>query len=79
MRLSELQTKKIISVTDGKNIGNIIDINILENGNIDSLVLEGSRNFFSLNKELDTKIMWKDITKIGEDVILVKTNKNEQL
>ena len=79
MRLSELQTKKIISVTDGKNIGNIIDINILENGNIDSLVLEGTRNFFSLNKELDTKIMWKDITKIGEDVILVKTNKNEQL
>ena len=77
MRLSELQTKKIINITDGKNIGSIIDINILENGNVESLVLESSRSFFSLNKELDTQVMWKDITKIGEDVILVKTNNYE--
>lgn len=74
MRLSELQSKKIISVTDGKNIGNIIDINILDNGNIDSLIIESSKGLFSLNKELDTQVQWKDITKIGEDVILVKTN-----
>lgn len=74
MRLSELQTKKIISVTDGKNIGSIIDINILESGNVESLILESSKGLFSLNKELDTQVQWKDITKIGEDVILVKTN-----
>lgn len=74
MRLSELQTKKIINVTDGKNIGSIIDINILENGSVESLILESSRGFFSLNKEVDSQILWKDITKIGEDVILVKTN-----
>lgn len=72
MRLSELQSKKIINITDGKSIGNIIDINIQESGNIESLVLESTRSFFSLNKELDTYILWKDITKIGEDVILVK-------
>lgn len=77
MRLSELQTKKIISVTDGKSIGSIIDVNILENGMVDSLVLESSKNFFSLNKEIDTQITWGNITKIGEDVILVKTNPNE--
>ena len=77
MRLSELQTKKIISITDGKNIGNIIDINIHESGNIESLVLESTKKIFSLNKELDTHILWKDITKIGEDVILVKTSNNE--
>lgn len=76
MRLSELQTKKIISVTDGKSIGSIIDVNILENGMVDSLVLESSKNFFSLNKEIDTQITWENITKIGEDVILVKTNPN---
>lgn len=77
MRLSELQSKKIINITDGKNVGSIIDINILENGSVESLVLESSRKLFSLNKELDSQIMWKDITKIGEDVILVKTNINE--
>lgn len=77
MRLSELQTKKIIDIKDGKNIGNIIDINIMDNGQVESLVLETSRGFFSLGKELDNKVSWKDITKIGEDVILVKTNPNE--
>lgn len=77
MRLSELQTKKIINITDGKNIGNIIDVNILENGTVESLILEGTRSFFSLNKEIDSQIFWNDITKIGEDVILVKNNPHE--
>lgn len=76
MRLSELQSKKIIDITDGKNIGNIIDINIKEDGNVESLVLESTKSIFSLNKELDKNILWKDITKIGEDVILVR-NSNE--
>lgn len=77
MRLSELQSKKIISITDGKNIGTIIDVNIQETGAIESLVIESQKSFFSLNKELDTLINWKDIHKIGEDVILIKTNGNE--
>ena len=64
MRLSDLQTKKIISITDGKNIGTIIDVNVLENGSIESFVIESSRNFFSLNKEIDTQILWKYIAKI---------------
>ncbi len=72
MRLSDLQTKNIVNVVDGKNIGNIIDVNVLENGSIESLVIEANKNFFSLNRESDTEIKWKDITKIGEDVILVR-------
>ena len=59
-------------MVDGKNIGNIIDVNVLENGSIESLVIEANKNFFSLNRESDTEIKWKDITKIGEDVILVR-------
>lgn len=74
MRLSELQSKKIINITDGKNVGSIIDIKILENGTVESLIIESSRSFFSLNKETDAEIPWKNITKIGEDVILVKNN-----
>lgn len=77
LRLSDLQTKKIINVNDGKNVGNIVDINIYENGSIESLIIESSKRIFSLNKELDIHIYWKDITKIGEDVILVKTGNNE--
>lgn len=73
MRLSELQTKKIINITDGKSMGNIIDVYVHENGSIESFVIESNKNFFSLNKENDIKIEWKNITKIGEDVILVRT------
>ncbi len=72
LRLSDLQNKKIISITTGRNIGNIIDVDIHEDGRIDSFVIEQSRNFFSLNRESDTRVLWKDITKIGEDVILVQ-------
>ena len=72
MRLSDLQTKSIVSINDGKNIGSIIDANINNDGTIESLVIEANKTFFSLCRENDTEINWKDITKIGEDVILVK-------
>ena len=72
MRLSELQEKKIISILTGKNIGTIIDIEINNTGNIDSLIIEQGRSLFNINKESDIKVSWEDITKIGDDVILVK-------
>lgn len=73
MRLSDLQTKYIVNVQDGKNIGNIIDAKIDEmTGSIVSLVIEPNKNFFSFTKgKIDTEIDWKSIEKIGEDVILV--------
>ena len=74
MRLSDLQNKNIVNILDGKNIGNIIDVKIDEsNGEIQSLIIEPSKNVFSFfNKNMDTEIRWENITKIGEDVILVK-------
>lgn len=73
MRLSDLQSKNLVNMTDGKNIGNIIDVKINEaTGNIDSLIIESKGAMFSfLNKDMDVEISWTDIKKIGEDVILV--------
>jgi len=73
MRLSDLQTKYIVNVKDGKNIGSIIDVKINEeNGSIVSLVIEPNKNLFSFSKgKIDTEINWNSIEKIGEDVILV--------
>lgn len=73
MRLSDLQNKNIVNVIDGKNIGNIIDVNINSDGTVESLIIENNKNLFSFNRDLDKEIIWKDITKIGEDVILVNT------
>jgi YlmC/YmxH family sporulation protein len=73
MRLSELQEKDIINVSDGKKIGNIIDICVDENGNMDSLVVENYKflvSKFTSNKEIEIK--WNQIEKIGQDVILVR-------
>lgn len=74
MRLSDLQNKDIVNIMDGKNIGNIIDVNIDEkSGNILSFVIEPNKNFLSfLNRGKDTEIKWNCISKIGEDVILVR-------
>jgi len=76
MRLSDLQNKNIVNVNDGKNIGNIIDVRINEtDGSILALVIEPNKKFFSFSsKGNDTEIDWKNITKIGEDVILVNIN-----
>lgn len=74
MRLSDLQNKDIVSIVDGRNIGNIIDVKINpETGFISSLVVEAGKSFGKIfNKDMDTEVKWEDITKIGEDVILVK-------
>ena len=68
MRLSELQNKNLVNVSNGKNIGNIIDVNIdYQSGNIKSFIIEST----FLNKDNDMEVKWNDIQKIGEDVILV--------
>lgn len=72
MRLSELQSKKIINIINGSNFGNIIDANISSDGKIESFVIDQGRGIFSLNKESDLKVEWGQIVKIGEDVILIK-------
>ena len=72
MRLSDLQTKTIVNVADGKNIGSIIDANIDSSGNIESLVIQASKKILSFSsKDDDMIVMWKEINKIGDDVILV--------
>lgn len=71
MRLSDLQTKTIVNVKDGKNIGSIIDANINSDGNIESLVIESQKKIFSFSKDNEMIIRWKEINKIGDDVILV--------
>ncbi|MCI8347763.1 MAG: YlmC/YmxH family sporulation protein [Bacilli bacterium] len=76
MRLSDLQSKNIVNVLDGKNVGSIIDVNVNEMGQVESLVIENSKKFLSFSKDEETIVFWKDITKIGEDVILVNKNNN---
>lgn len=72
MRLSELQSKDIVT-TDGKLIGNIIDVEIVD-GKIKNLIAEKSKFLVSLFSSKDEfEIKWEQIKTIGDDVILVTT------
>ena len=55
MRLSELQNKNLVNVSNGKNIGNIIDVNIdYQSGNIKSFIIESKGSILTfLNKDID--------------------------
>lgn len=72
MRLSDLQSKDIVNINDGKRVGRIIDADITLEGVINYLVIEerkGLRNFISQNAE--TNVNFSQIKRIGTDVILV--------
>lgn len=72
MRLSDLQHKDVINIIDGSKIGNIIDIKIDSQGNMEGLIIEKSKFLISMftNKN-EIEVKWSQIEKIGEDVILV--------
>lgn len=73
MNLSDLTEKEIIDISTGKRMGTIIDIVINANGTIIKLILEDkktTRKLFSPSKE-DIYLDWKQIIKIGDDIILV--------
>lgn len=71
MRLSDLQTKEIINMTTGKRLGLIIDVIINAEGNIKSLILE-EKKMKRLSSREEYELGWKQIAKIGDDIILVK-------
>ena len=68
MRLSDLQSKDVINISDGKCIGNIID------GKAIVLLVEKYRFFVSFFSNNVIEIKWNQIKKIGKDVILVSIN-----
>lgn len=71
MLLSELQTKDIINVNNGYNLGRIIDAKIDEKGNILYFISEEKKILKKVVRSGETTFDFNKIQKIGEDVILV--------
>lgn len=71
MRVSDLQSKDVISLINGKKLGRIIDIEIT-GSEIKYFVIEPRKffRFFAPKEEVNVYI--NQIKKIGEDVILVE-------
>jgi YlmC/YmxH family sporulation protein len=74
VKISEFQIKDVINVSDGKKLGNIGDIEInLSTGKIEAVIVTGNGKVLGFfGREEDIVIPWKNIIKIGQDVILVR-------
>ncbi|MGZ4031260.1 MAG: YlmC/YmxH family sporulation protein [Tumebacillaceae bacterium] len=74
IKISELQTKDVVSISDGKRLGQIGDLDIdLENGVIRSIIIPGGGKFLGMfGNTQDYVIPWGHIVKIGADVVLVE-------
>ncbi len=74
IKISELRSRDVVNVLDGKRLGNIIDIDLdLNNGRIVAIVLPGRQKGFGFfSKREDITVPWDKIVRIGHDVILVE-------
>ncbi|QAY65428.1 YlmC/YmxH family sporulation protein [Paenibacillus protaetiae] len=76
MKISDFQTKDVINIVDGKKLGHITDLELdLRQGRIDSIVvpqLTRFRGMFGGGGGAEVVIPWRNIVKIGTDVVLVR-------
>ncbi len=72
MFLGDLQSKDVVSINDGRNLGRIVDVEINNEGSIVNIVIEKRRFFIKLfGSSAQYNITFKEINKIGDDVILI--------
>jgi len=74
VKISDFQTKDVINIVDGKKLGQISDLELdLRQGRIEAIVVPTATRFFGmLGGGNDVVIPWRNIVKIGADVILVR-------
>lgn len=74
MKISDFQTKDVINIIDGKRLGQVSDLELdLRQGRIEAIVVPSYGKFMGLfGGGSDLVIPWRNIVKIGSDVVLVK-------
>jgi len=76
-RTRELREKSVVSVCDGRCLGNICDFEIDPcTGKIEAIFVPGYNGGF-WSKTDDIRISWDCINRIGEDTILVNIEVSE--
>lgn len=73
-RYAELRNKEIINVSDGSRMGYVCDVEFdLETGKLNALIVPRKTGFWGIfTRQEDYVISWKDIKKIGDDIIFVE-------
>lgn len=80
-KISEFQSKDVVNVSDGKVLGHIGDLEInTTTGKIESLIIPGNGKMMGLfGRESDVVIAWRNIVRIGTDVILVRFHEMNEM
>lgn len=73
MLISDMQKKDIVNARNGTRLGKIIDVDINNEGVINSFIV-GETRLMKRFTNNEYKITIKDIKTIGTDVILVEIN-----
>jgi YlmC/YmxH family sporulation protein len=82
MKISDFQAKDVINIVDGKKLGHISDLELdLRQGRIDSIVVPQMTKVFGFfgNAGTEVVIPWRNIVKIGADVVLVRMDEAKSL
>lgn len=76
-RFSDFRCKEVINVRTGTRLGYVCDAQLQSpEGRISALVVPGrSKCFGLLGREEDYILPWECITRIGEDIILVESDR----
>jgi len=76
LNLSDIRDKEVINVVTGERLGYIDDFEIdLDKGIITAIILPTENKVMNIfAKKNDLYIDWKNIYKIGSDIILVNLN-----
>ena len=79
VKISELQQKDVVNVANGKRLGNLGDIDInWTTGQIEAIIIIGTGKVLGLFGRADEMIIpWRDIVKVGADVILGRLDGDE--
>lgn len=78
-KISQLQCKEAICVSDGRRLGFIEDVEVeVPEGKICALIVPGPGRFFGLwGRRDDYCIPWHCVKKIGPDIVLVDIRPEE--
>lgn len=70
----DFKHKEVVNITDGKRLGYVQDVCAdLETGIITSIIVPGNNRIMSMfSSNNDIVIPWKNIKRIGDDLILVE-------
>ncbi|MDR1066314.1 MAG: YlmC/YmxH family sporulation protein [Clostridiales bacterium] len=72
LKISDMKQKEVINIRDGCRFGYLCDMEMNEEGELKSIIVPCPGKVFGMfGVEKEYHIPWDDISKIGEDIILV--------